>query len=552
MRSSAPIALLLCCLAGGTAQGLRQQQRLDDDIHLIYDEDISCPPGPKEGWPHSEPFQTTPDEQLRYNQALDEEFYLQNREFMLSLQRDRKERSSGNLLEEGIRIRQTHIASPQGSTTRHYTGVTHFSHVNDPNLVTLLFSAGRHDGGSNTYLTIDISDQGATNNPFAAAQETFIDEEDVSTYTWVSSYTQKDIEDGSVLHWALFSGGIGRGVVGPSKLYVFEEDSNGNLREPQLIWVEEYTQRGGARYCLLADLGDIYDGDKLVSKKGSFDILISGTGGLDIYSSNVGNDWQRIRTLPLVNEATDSNPTGAVSFMGVMPTQNKYLVISSRARWALAREKELPNAPSLVYDYQEDVVVQEFSSGGQSVSVALLDDQSQILLGAGGQADMSGQPNLLYEITSTDKSDVAIELSDVQLLKGTSTMYVPFESVDPYPVSSSEFFSIPRSGITKTRQVKSFSLLDSSAEIILEVNSAETCNLYYRENESVHASTILPLPGSQGHMSEVYGGVYARGGDILEVGDQVFIVFANYNGNNTVYSFDSRWLRGVDISLAEE
>jgi len=145
-------------------------------------------------------------------------------------------------------------------------------------------------------------------------------------------------------------------------------------------------------------------------------------------------------------------------------------------------------------------------------------------------------------------------MSDVQLLKGTSTLFVPFEHVDPYPVSSSEFFSIPRSGITKTRQVLSFSLFDSSAEIILEVNSAETCNLYYRENSSEHASTILPLPGSQGHVSEVYGGVYARGGDILEVGDQVFVLLANYNGNNTVYSFESRWLRGrgVDISVAEE
>jgi hypothetical protein len=180
IRSSSPIALLiLCCLAaGGRAHGLRQQQKadhrnlfaIDDEIHLIYDEDISCPPGPKEGWPHSEPFQTTPDEQLKYNQALDEEFYLQNQEFMLSLQRERKEGSSKNLLDECIRIRQTHIASPQGSTTRYYTGVTHIYHVNDPSLVTLLFSAGRHEGGSNTYLTIDISDKGGT-NPFSSAQE---------------------------------------------------------------------------------------------------------------------------------------------------------------------------------------------------------------------------------------------------------------------------------------------------------------------------------------------------------------------------------------------
>ena len=241
--------------------------------------------------------------------------------------------------------------------------------------------------------------------------------------------------------------------------------------------------------------------------------------------------------------------------MGVTPIQNRYLVISSRARWKVARENELPDAPCLVYDYQKDTVLQTFSWGGQSVSVAAIGDGSQILLGNGGQAGISGQPNLLYQIQERnggENDDIDLELSDVQLFKGESTLYVPLERVDPTP--DSEYYSVPRSDITKTRQVKSFPLSDdlsSSEEIVLEVNSAETCNLYYRKNED-YVSMILPLPGSEGYISEVYGGVYARGGDVLMLGDQVFVVLANYNGNNTVYSFDSQWLREEGVSLAEE
>ena len=190
------------------------------------------------------------------------------------------------------------------------------------------------------------------------------------------------------------------------------------------------------------------------------------------------------------------------------------------------------------------------------MSVAAIGDGSQILLGNGGEACISGQPNLLYQIQERTGGEdgIDLKLSDVQLFKGESTIYAPLERADPTPDSSSEYYSAPRSDITKTRQVKSFPLLDdssSSEEIVLEVNSAETCNLYYRKNED-YVSMILPLPGSEGYISEFHGGVYARGGDVLMLGDKVFVVLANYNGNNTVYSFDSHWLRDEDVPLAEE
>ena len=49
--------------------------------------------------------------------------------------------------------------------------VTHFRHINDPNLITLPFSAGRHDGGSNTFLTVDTTAAASGSDPFVGAQE---------------------------------------------------------------------------------------------------------------------------------------------------------------------------------------------------------------------------------------------------------------------------------------------------------------------------------------------------------------------------------------------
>ena len=44
--------------------------------------------------------------------------------------------------------------------------------------------------------------------------------------------------------------------------------------------------------------------------------------------------------------------------------------------------------PHLLYDYQNDEIVQKFSSNGQTVSVALLDDDLRVLIGAGGQGEL--------------------------------------------------------------------------------------------------------------------------------------------------------------------
>ena len=125
------------------------------------------------------PFFTTVKDQMLYNDQLDAKAYASyTREVMFQ--------SFGE--EKGLGIHLNQIARPEGSTTGYYTGVTHFNHVNNPSLVTFLFSAGRHDGGSNTYLIIDTS---FGDNPFRGAQEKFIKMKLMSARTHGSARSQE-------------------------------------------------------------------------------------------------------------------------------------------------------------------------------------------------------------------------------------------------------------------------------------------------------------------------------------------------------------------------
>ena len=233
-------------------------------LREYLDEDENCPPGPPEGWPHTEPFSYTPEAQLEYTNMVNEDMQTQYQQL------------NQLVYGGGGGIHQSQIARPEGSTTGYYTGVTHIQHVNNENLVTFFFSAGRHDGGSNTYLTIDKSDE----NPFVGVQELYIDEEDIQPWTWVSTDTVVQ-DNNEVYHYVLFSGGSSGGIVGPSKLYLYREDSYGDLiLPPTNAWEEDVSiLPGSARFCLLEDLGDIFAEDgNLISRAGTPDLIISGTG----------------------------------------------------------------------------------------------------------------------------------------------------------------------------------------------------------------------------------------------------------------------------------
>ena len=106
----------------------------EEDIEMmpwLWDEDLNDPPGPSEGWPHTEPFHLANEMLNLHEMAImpnDEEYDVDE---------------NNNL----PTVYSTQIARPEGADTAYYTGVTHFHHANDPNLITLLFSAGRLTAG---------------------------------------------------------------------------------------------------------------------------------------------------------------------------------------------------------------------------------------------------------------------------------------------------------------------------------------------------------------------------------------------------------------------
>ena len=602
------------------------QQNTFNLIEDIEDDDEESPPGLPDGFvgQPTQPFSTTYNDQVTYNLLLQQRMYTKYQSEYFAAYGGKDTHNDGGL-------HQTSIARPNGSTTGYYTGVSHFVHTNNDNLVTFVFSAGRHDGGTNTYFTIDVSSVkkqqsskgGTIINPFLGVQEQYINKYDVSPWTWVDTYSYTSPNQqypGPPKHYVLFSGGASKWKIGPSKLYIFEEHANGTLvLPPKVDWIEDTSilNGGSARFCLLVDLGNIFDETLSndnpkyplqLSRKGYPDIVIAGTAGLYIYSKHLEQEkWTLIRSIELRNEYDVRVNDDTAAFVGVQDLQDgRHLIISARTKWKNYGQTSF-DAPTLVYDYQKDDIVQRVGSMGQTVSVALLDDKSRVVIGAGGQSGHSGQPNLIYDVihkkknerenveppsseprflkrrrlterrpslrvlveddemsmammsmsmsmpTTTDDDQyeapadeghqVSLVLSDTQLARDMPTNYTPFQLVSPIPVSSEEYFVVPAPGNTKTRQVLSFRVggdddTTGGADLVLEINSAQTCNIYYRRAGNETASKVMPLPGSEGE-NDYDRYYYSRAGDALVVEDQVYIILTQFNGNNTVYSFST-------------
>ena len=483
--------------------------------------------------------------------------------------------------------------------------MTHFQHVNNPNLVTFLFSAGRKDGGKNTFLTIDTQKE----NPFEGEQEQYVDGNDEpKPWNWVSAHTLVDYDTSSVKHYALFAGGSsdedgdGNFETFPSALYVFKEKGDGTLEPAQLEWREKNSGSGSPRHSYIADLGNIYNSDhEQVSKSGIPDLVISGTFGLELYSSMDAKTWTLSRSLSLPESGDDT-----AAYMGVEAVDDRHLIVAARSACGIRGPTTVNvTAENVVWDYQKGMVVQKFSGKPQmSVSVAVLDGGRHVLLGSGSSSSISGAPNVLYDVTYTydhmtgsryletsginaekrlkkkklrtrqagsmshrskgSKSDMhskgskqhkgsksstrskagkggtfqSLEVAHPQLARNTPldfTKYM-YTSASKFPVSSEGYFSVPRPGHTKTRQVKGFRLDGYGVDFVLEVNSGQTCNIYYRENEDEFAEKVMPLPGSEGDWND---DIYARAGDVLEIGDQLYVIISNWLGHNTVYSFST-------------
>ena len=226
----------------------------------------------------------------------------------------------------------------------------------------------------------------------------------------------------------------------------------------------------------------------------------------------------------------------------------QYIVLAVIASWgAIGREF---NAPSYIYDYQNDQIVREFAPHVQSVSAALLDNNKRVLLGSGGQPYVSGQPNIMYDVAFDDNESgnsknkpplgkLGLVESKTQLIEGMSMEYqFPFVEVPRTPVAT-----LPAEGYSKTRQVRAFWVEGFDTDLVLEINAGQTCNILCRPNDYSCASKIIQLPGSEGVQLPDGDYILARAGDILEANGTLHVIIASFNGNNTVYSFSTDYLK---------
>jgi hypothetical protein len=275
-----------------------------------------------------------------------------------------------------------------------HTGVAHFQHIHRPQLVTFVFAAGRHEPtGTCTFMTVDFGS--GIDNPFATAVPQPVDAgSQRGTYTWVSTATTEHARENGgvcVTHYALFSGGNSHDPDGrvtmQSLLYAWhEQDADGSLETSQLLWVEPSGDRAPARFCLLADLGALYDCSKSskaphqqqLSHEGNIDIIITGYLGISIYSrscntphtgtnGNLG-EWVLSRRVSLpppgARDGDGVAYTGVAHLGAVLYTlpgaaEPSCLIVGTRSEWSDGRHGERPwqgNAPSVVYDFRSVLV----------------------------------------------------------------------------------------------------------------------------------------------------------------------------------------------------
>jgi hypothetical protein len=400
-----------------------------------------------------------------------------------------------------------------------HTGCEYFVHTNDSNLVTFVFSAGRHETGCNTYMTIDFKNA----DPFSNPQEIIINKEDNTDngYSWVST---KSINDS---HYVLFSGDISPHHVTPSIMYIFTENTDGSLNIPTLIFTEPKSNYG-SRFCLLEDLGNLDSinnrGGQLISS-GNIDIILLGSYGLQIYSLSSGT-YSVSRTINLPQNTTSA------AFLGVsVYTKNstKYLIIGNRSRWRNTNNNNL-EAPNIIYDVSQDKIINNFGEKCQTVSIGLI-NTNYIITGNGGEAGRSGSPNIIYKIN--DDMTVTVANAENQLMSTINTICQPFTEVpDDY------IPTLPDINNTKTRQVLPFKIKDTDVySSILVINSDQPSYIWTPDKTGKY-TTVKKLEDII-----IINSSYARGGTVYTrlIPDgtvDIYIILAIYGDKNVIYHYN--------------
>jgi hypothetical protein len=384
------------------------------------------------------------------------------------------------------------------------TGTAIFQHFNNKNMITVLFSAGRHENGNNSYCCLDLSKKIPSQLKTKCIECSGKTENGYSSVSTISKCNK---------HFVLFSGDSGGGENTSSILYEFVENKCGKVKlNPKPIFVEN-TDKGTARNGLLSFF---YEDIKYPT------IFLSGTYGLFIYKY-YNNEYQIFRHVPLFGETSGA-------YVGMTLYTQNLIVLGNRSKWRYCGMTL--DAPNILYNIRKDKILQKFEPVCQTVSISTINSKD-IITGNGGESYITGSPNIIYNFNEK-MYNFTIAPPEDQLLPDISTLCMPFK-VDPFITNSP-----PNINETKTRIVYPFQVYKNKLDFILVVNSGQPSYIW------------IPNENNKGYKEAIYldgipntEEVYARGGTVFikcyynhcesKIKYILYVVIAMFNDNNLLF-----------------
>jgi len=106
--------LITVGIAASSSSSLSSYQSLQQQYYELLasyeDDDINSPPGPINGWPHSQPYTTTHNDLVSYNKLLEQRMYITYQQEYFAIY------GNGDKNDEHM-LHISQIGRPEGSTT---------------------------------------------------------------------------------------------------------------------------------------------------------------------------------------------------------------------------------------------------------------------------------------------------------------------------------------------------------------------------------------------------------------------------------------------------
>ena len=416
-------------------------------------------------------------------------------------------------------IKCENIAQIGSENNNFNTGVDYFKHYNSNN-ITLIFSAGRHEVGYNSYVTIDLNKE----NPFDNIHKPICigDHEKCSMNDYKDGYSWVSVISSNNIHYALFSGDGShryKGHLTPSILYRFIEDENGNIElDKTPLFIEKfYNNKKASRFCLLEYCG--HNKNKGLYNTDYPDIIITGENGLIVYSYYPKKEFEEY----IIYTSQSLYGSTSNAYVGCCIYKNRYLIVGNRSRWNNINAKHL-DAPNIVFDIHNSKIVYNFANVCQTVSINILNNDF-IILGNGGEANITGSPNIIYKITNNNNKLVLNKASKQNQL----SKYINTECNKFRKSNFNKNNEVPDINNTKTRLVLPFRV-NNKKDYILVINSGQKSYIWTVENNKYKNVILLNIPNSNL--------TYPRGGTVISTtyGSKIilYVIIAMYNHKNIV------------------